>query len=375
MNTLIGHNNVKLWLIALAVIVTAFSSCNNKPSAAPASSDYPVIKLKKTDAVWTDRYSASVKGKQNVDIRPQVSGQIVKICIDEGASIRKGQPLFIIDQVPYTAALKTAEANVESAKAKLATARLTMESKQQLYEQQIVSDFDLHTAQNSLLEAEAGLAQARAAESNARNNLSYTIIKSPVDGVASMIPYKVGTLVSSSISTPLTTVSNDDEMYAYFSMTEKQVQDLVLTYGSMKAMLQSMPEIRLQLNNGKEYAHTGTIDAVSGTVDAQTGSVGVRATFPNPDKLLMNGGTATVLITQRQTGCIVIPQSATFEVQNKRFAYKVINGKATSTAIRAKAIDGGKSLMVISGLTEGDVIISEGAGLVREGATVHVNNN
>lgn len=375
MNTLIGHNNVKLWLIALAVIVTAFSSCNNKPSATPASSDYPVIKLKKTDAVWTDRYSASVKGKQNVDIRPQVSGQIVKICIDEGASIRKGQPLFIIDQVPYTAALKTAEANVESAKAKLATARLTMESKQQLYEQQIVSDFDLHTAQNSLLEAEAGLAQARAAESNARNNLSYTIIKSPVDGVASMIPYKVGTLVSSSISTPLTTVSNDDEMYAYFSMTEKQVQDLVLTYGSMKAMLQSMPEIRLQLNNGKEYAHTGTIDAVSGTVDAQTGSVGVRATFPNPDKLLMNGGTATVLITQRQTGCIVIPQSATFEVQNKRFAYKVINGKATSTAIRAKAIDGGKSLMVISGLTEGDVIISEGAGLVREGATVHVNNN
>lgn len=375
MNTLIRRNNVKFWLIALAITGAVFSSCNRQPSAAPVSNDYPVMKLKKTDAVWTDRYTVSIKGKQNVEIRPQVSGQIVKICIDEGASIRKGQPLFIIDQVPYKAALETAEANVESAKAKLATARLTMESKQQLYEQQIVSAFDLQTAQNSLREAEAGLAQARAAETNARNDLSYTVIKSPVDGVASMIPYKVGTLVSSSMSVPLTTVSNEDEMYAYFSMTEKQVQDLVLAYGSMKAMLQSMPEIKLQLPGGKEYAHTGRIDAVSGTVDAQTGAVIVRATFPNPEKLLMNGGTATVLIRQRQTGSIVIPQSATFEVQNKRFAYKVVSGKATSTAIEAKAIDGGKSLMVLSGLTEGDVIISEGAGLVREGATVNTSKN
>lgn len=375
MNTLIRRNNVKFWLIALAITGAVFSSCNRQPSAALVSNDYPVMKLKKTDAVWTDRYTVSIKGKQNVEIRPQVSGQIVKICIDEGASIRKGQPLFIIDQVPYKAALETAEANVESAKAKLATARLTMESKQQLYEQQIVSAFDLQTAQNSLREAEAGLAQARAAETNARNDLSYTVIKSPVDGVASMIPYKVGTLVSSSMSVPLTTVSNEDEMYAYFSMTEKQVQDLVLAYGSMKAMLQSMPEIKLQLPGGKEYAHTGRIDAVSGTVDAQTGAVIVRATFPNPEKLLMNGGTATVLIRQRQTGSIVIPQSATFEVQNKRFAYKVVSGKATSTAIEAKAIDGGKSLMVLSGLTEGDVIISEGAGLVREGATVNTSKN
>lgn len=375
MNTLIRRNNVKFWLIALAITGAVFSSCNRQPSAAPVSNDYPVMKLKKTDAVWTDRYTVSIKGKQNVEIRPQVSGQIVKICIDEGASIKKGQPLFIIDQVPYKAALETAEANVESAKAKLATAKLTMESKQQLFEQQIVSAFDLQTAQNSLREAEAGLAQARAAETNARNDLSYTVIKSPVDGVASMIPYKVGTLVSSSMSVPLTTVSNEDEMYAYFSMTEKQVQDLVLAYGSMKAMLQSMPEIKLQLSGGKEYAHTGRIDAVSGTVDAQTGAVIVRATFPNPEKLLMNGGTATVLIRQRQTGSIVIPQSATFEVQNKRFAYKVVSGKATSTAIEAKAIDGGKSLMVLSGLTEGDVIISEGAGLVREGATVNTSKN
>lgn len=356
-----------------AFAILTFASCAHRPQT-PVSNDYQVMTVACTDATVTERYSASVKGSQNVEIRPQVSGQITKICINEGAAVRKGEAMFVIDQVPYTSALETAKANVESARAKVATAQMTAESKQVLYDQQVVSDFDLQTAQNTLREAQAGLAQARAAEVNARNNLSYTVIRSPVDGVASMIPYKVGALVNPSITTPLTTVSNDDEMYAYFSITEKQMQNMIQTYGTLEKMLQALPEVKLLLSNGTEYRYMGRIDAVSGTVDVRTGTVVMRATFANPDKLLMNGGVATVLITHHRKDCMVIPQSATFEVQNKRFAYKVVNGKAESVEIEATASNGGKEFIVTSGLKVGDMIIAEVAGLVREGSPVNINN-
>lgn len=356
-----------------AFAILTLASCARR-SQTPVSNDYPVMTVACTDATVTERYSASVKGSQNVEIRPQISGQITQICINEGATVRKGEPMFVIDQVPYTSALETAKANVESAQAKVATAQMTAESKQVLCDQQVVSDFDLQTAQNTLREAQAGLAQARAAEVNARNNLSYTVIRSPVDGVASMIPYKVGALVTPSITTPLTTVSNDDEMYVYFSITEKQMQNMIQTYGTLERMLKALPEVRLLLSNGTEYQHIGRIDAVSGMVDARTGTVIMRVTFANPDKLLMNGGVATVLIAYHRKNCIVIPQSATFEIQNKRFAYKVVNGKAESVAIEATASNGGKEFIVHSGLKVGDVIIAEGAGLVREGNTVNINN-
>lgn len=359
-------------LSATIILCVALSSCGHSPEI-PVSNNYSTMKVALENTVLSERYAVSVRGKQNVEIRPQVSGQIMEICIDEGALIRKGQTLFIIDQVPYLSALETAKANVKSAEAKVATAQLTADSKQELYNQHIVSDFDLQTARNTLLEAQAGLGQAMAAKMNASNNLSYTVIKSPVDGVASMIPYKVGTLVSSSITTPLTTVSNDDEMYVYFSMAEKQVLDMIQTYGSLEKMIQAMPEIKLILNNGTEYKEHGKIDAVSGTVDAKTGSISIRASFPNPDKLLMNGASATILIPHEKKGCIIIPQSATFEVQNKRFVYKVVDGKAQSAIIQTSAIHDGKDFIVESGLQVGDIIISEGAGLVREGAPVDMN--
>lgn len=168
----------------------------------------------------TRDYTAVINGRQSVEIRPQVSGTITDVCIEEGAKVSKGQTLFVIDKVPYQAALQTALANVKSAEASVATAKMTANSKENLFEEHVVSAFDLQTARNSLLEAEAALEQAQAAETSARNDLSYTEVKSPVDGVASMIPYRVGALVDASITTPLTTVSDDEEMYVYFSMTE-----------------------------------------------------------------------------------------------------------------------------------------------------------
>ena len=353
--------------IALWCIVAV--GCKQSP-VIQQSSGYATMTVSTSEKTLSNNYSASIRGKQDIDIYPQVSGFITKLCVAEGESVKKGQVLFIIDQVPYQAALNTAIANVEAAKASVATAQLTYESKQELYKNKVVSEFDLKTAYNTLLSAKAQLAQAEAQEVNARNNLSYTEVKSPVDGVASMLPYRVGALVSSSITTPLTTVSDDREVYAYFSMTENQILSLVSQSGTLEKALEEMPEVDLQLSNGQAYAHKGKIDAISGTIEAGTGVISVRATFPNPEQMLRNGSSGEVIFPYNKENVIIIPQEATFEVQDKVFAYKVVDGKATSTQLQVYPIDNGKEYVVEKGLEKGDIIIAEGAGLIQEGTVV-----
>ena len=315
-------------------------------------------------------YTAVINGRQSVEIRPQVSGTITQVCIAEGAQVKKGQTLVIIDQVPYKAALETAIANVKSAEASVATARLTADSKEQLFKENVVSAFDLQTARNSLLQAEATLAQAKAEEVNARNDLSYTEVKSPVDGVSGMLPYRVGALVDASITTPLTTVSDDTEMYVYFSMTESQVLSLIRQYKTLDEAMKQMPEVELKLSDGLTYAHKGRIDAISGTIDTSTGAVSLRATFPNPEHMLRNGGSGTVIFPYIKENVLIVPQEATYEIQDKIFVYKVVDGKATFSQVSVFPVNNGKEYIVESGLEEGETIIAEGAGLVQEGTIV-----
>ena len=319
-------------------------------------------------------YTAVINGRQSVEIRPQVSGTITQVCIAEGAKVKKGQTLVIIDQVPYKAALETAVANVKSAEASVGTARLTANSKEQLFKEKVVSDFDLQTARNSLLQAEATLAQAKAEEVNARNNLSYTEVKSPVDGASGMLPYRVGALVDASITTPLTTVSDDEEMYVYFSMTESQILSLIRQYKTLDEALKQMPEVELKLSDGLTYAHKGRIDAISGTIDTSTGAVSLRATFPNPEHMLRNGGSGTVICPYVKENVLIIPQEATYEIQDKIFVYKVVDGKATSSQVTVFPINDGKEYIVEDGIKEGDTIIAEGAGLVQEGTVVSTSS-
>ena len=319
-------------------------------------------------------YTAVINGRQSVEIRPQVSGTITQVCIAEGAKVKKGQTLVIIDQVPYKAALETAVANVKSAEASVGTARLTANSKEQLFKEKVVSDFDLQTARNSLLQAEATLAQAKAEEVNARNNLSYTEVKSPVDGVSGMLPYRVGALVDASITTPLTTVSDDKEMYVYFSMTESQILSLIRQYKTLDEALKQMPEVELKLSDGLTYAHKGRIDAISGTIDTSTGAVSLRATFPNPGHMLRNGGSGTVIFPYVKENVLIIPQEATYEIQDKIFVYKIVDGKATSSQVTVFPINDGKEYIVEDGIKEGDTIIAEGAGLVQEGTVVSTSS-
>lgn len=332
---------------------------------------YNIISLSaNTDKEIITSYSASIEGMQDIDIYPQVSGYIEKLNVSEGEIVRKGQTLFVIDQVPYKAALQTAEANVEAAKANLATAELTYKSTQELYAKKVVSKFNLQTTENAYLTAKAQLSQAKAQEINARNDLSYTEVKSPSNGVIGMLPYRVGTLVNSNMPQPLTTVSDNANMYVYFSMTENQFLSLARQYGTTQKAIQNMPEIQLQLNDGSIYEEKGKIESISGVIDKETGTVGVRAVFPNTSRLLHSGASGNILIPSIYKQCIVIPQGATIQLQDQILAYKVVDGKATSTLIKVAPVNDGKEYIVLDGLKAGDEIVAEGAGMLREGTQV-----
>lgn len=360
-------------ILLIVLVGLSMASCK-KDTPSEEKYSYKTLTVKKENLTLKQEYTARLEGQQVVEIRPQVSGLITRICIGEGQKVRKGQTLFVIDQVPYRAALAEATANVKSAKAKLATARLNLESTKMLREKNVVQDYDLSAARNELAAAEASLAQAQAQEVNARNNLSYTDVKSPVDGVAGMIAYRVGALVNSNISEPLVTVSDDRRIYAYFSLSESQVAGLMERYGSLDEFMKKMADVELRTAGGKIYEEKGRISAVSGIVSAGTGAVTLRADFPNSKSLLYGGGSATVIVPTTLSQAIVIPQGATYELQDKKFAYKVVDGKAQSVSVTLYPLNNGTEYVVEDGLKPGDVIISEGAGLVKEGAIVGSQN-
>jgi membrane fusion protein (multidrug efflux system) len=352
------------------VIVSACKQGKNETNI----SEYRVMKVSLSDKKLTSNYSASIRGKQDVDIRPQISGTITEVCVKEGANVRKGEPLFIIDQIPYQAALEIAIANVKVAESNVATARLTAESKKELYNQQVVSSYEMQTAENAYQSQLASLALARAQEVNARNDLSYTMVKSPSDGIAGMIPYRVGALVNPNIVTPLTTISDNSEIYAYFSMTENQILSLSRQNGSLHEAVSSMPKVELLLSDGSVYAEKGKIDAISGIIDQTTGAISLRATFPNKERILHSGGSANVVFPYDKNDCIVIPQTATFEVQDKKYVYTVENGLAVSKMVRTFSVDDGREYIIEEGLQPGETIVAEGVGLLREGTPVRIKN-
>lgn len=354
---------------ALFLLCCITAGCKKAPQMT-GGNQYNLYTVSLTDRTIESNYSATIRGRQDIEIYPQVSGTLTKLCVQEGERVKQGQTLFIIDQVPYIAALQTADANVEAAEAGYATAELTYKSRQELYKENVISEFDLTTAKNSMLSAKAQLAQAKAQQLNAKNNLSYTVVKSPSDGVAGTLPYRVGALVGPSIPQPLTTISDNSDMYVYFSMTENQLLSLLRQYGTKEAALKQMPAIKLQLNDGSLYGESGKIETISGVIDMNTGTVSLRAVFPNKQGLLHSGGSGNVIIPTTRKACLVIPQTATFEIQDKVYAYKVVEGKAKSTIIEVTRVNGGQEYIVENGLQAGDVIVAEGAGILREGTEV-----
>ena len=349
----------------------AFSCGNSQQGGMPALS-LAVMTVEPTSQELNSAYPATIKGQQDIEIRARVSGYITKLCVDEGAVVHKGQPLFLVDAVPYQKAVQAAEAAVEVAKANVATTQLTVHSKTELHAQNIISDYDLQTAKNSLASAKAALAQAEAQLASARNDLSYTTITSPSDGVVGTIPFRVGSLVGTTTQEPLTVVSDINKMFVYFSMNEKQL--LALTRqkdGSVNSMIGAMPEVQLQLADGTMYPAKGKIETLSGVIDLSTGAVQMRATFPNAQRLLRSGGTGTVLIPSVLDSALLIPQSATYEVQDKKFVYVLgDSSKVKNTEITVFPLDNGKQYVVTSGLKPGEQVVVEGVATLRDGMPI-----
>lgn len=359
-------------LLLPVVCVSLFACGGRQQGNFQSTQDYAVITLQPETVVLNSSYPATFKGRQDVEIRPNVSGFITKLCVDEGASVKKGQTLFVVDPVQYEEAVNVARAAVEVAKANVATAKLTAENKRQLESKNIISKYDLQMAENTLASSEAALSQAKAQLINAEKNLSYTNVISPVDGVMGKVPFRVGALVSPSIATPLTTVSDISEMYAYFSMTEKQLLELIRQDSSSKKILERMPAVSLTTADGASYSEKGKIETISEVIDQTTGAVSVRATFTNPQRLLRSGGTGTVILPSERHDAIVVPQKATYELQDKRFVFVVgQDSKVKNTEVEVFKLDDGKNFVITAGLNPGDKIVVEGVGTLRDGTQIN----
>lgn len=357
--------------MALIGCMVCTTSCKQQTQeGGMPQTSYSIMKVAPADKEFSTTYSAAIRGRYDANILPQVSGTIQRVMVSEGQRVHKGQSLFIIDQVPYRAAVNTAEANVKVAQAALATAELAYNSNKELYAQKVVSQYTLQTAENQYLTAKAQLAQAEAQLVNARNNLAYTEVKSPSDGVVGALPMREGTLVSPSMPQALTTVSDNKEMYVYFSMTENQLLNMTRQYGSMDEAVKNMPAVSLKLNDGSMYEHQGRIESISGVIDRQTGTISCRAVFPNGGGILHSGANGTIILPTIYKDAIVIPQAATVQMQNKYIVYKVVDGKAASALVSVAPTSDGKEFVVTEGLQAGEEIIAKGAGLVREGTVV-----
>lgn len=364
-----AHYRYCSFLLTTALLIV-MTGCNGQKDNETEQATYTVRTLKPERRTLSTSYSATIRGRQDVEVYAQITGKIVNVCVGEGERVKKGQALFVIDSIPYEAALSVAKAAVHTAEAQLATAELDYQGKEELYRANIVSDVDLQSSKNALAEAKSIVEQRLSEMKSAANNLSYTVVRSPSDGVVGILPYQTGALVSANSEQPLTTISDNMEMWVYFSMNETALLTLMQQYGDMDSAVASMPEVRLQLSNGTEYSSTGKIRNISGVIDRQTGSTTLKAVFPNDKGLLFSGSTGNVLLPYEYKGCIVIPQASTYELQDKRFAYKVVDGKAVATQIKVLPVDNGKEFIVTDGLKAGDTVVSGGIASLKDGMEI-----
>lgn len=359
--------------LLVAALAAMLVSCGGGKQGKPdfGDNEYAVRTISGQATDMQTTYPATIKGVQDVEIRPKISGFITRLCVKEGQSVKAGQLLFVIDNVTYAAAVRQAKAAVNSAIAQRNTARLTYQNNLKLFKNNVIGSYELQSAKNALEAAQAALAQARASYVSAKQNLDFCYVKSPASGVIGDLPYRVGALVSASSQQPLTTVSNISTMQVYFSMTEKDLLDLTKTAGGIHAAIKDYPAVNLQLADGTIYEHPGHVATVSGVIDPSTGSVSMRADFPNPEHLLKSGGSGSIVVPHKSENSIVIPQDAVSQVQDKMFVYVVgSNNKVKYTAITVSPQNDGKNYVVTSGLHVGDRIVTQGLQTLKDGMQI-----
>ena len=360
----------KKWLM-LAAFAAFLFSCGNKNNMKLGDNEYPVVTIGSQNAETQTTYPASIKGIQDVELRPKVSGFITKLCVQEGQAVKAGQLLFVIDNTTYQAAVHQAQAALNSAKAQLNTSKLTFENSKKLFEKNVIGSYELQTAQNTFENAKSAVAQAQAALASARETLGFCYVKSPANGVIGSLPYKVGALVSASSPDALTTVSDVATVEVYFSVNEKDILNMTKNVGGIHAAISDYPAVKLQLADGTMYNQLGKVVKVSGVINQATGAVSMIARFPNPDRLLKSGASGTVIVPKNSSNAIVIPQSVTTEVQNKVFVYIVDNkNKVKYTEITVDPQNDGKNYIVTGGLNIGDRIVTKGLTSLTDTMTI-----
>lgn len=351
----------KISYFGLVLSILFFASCQNKQQQqqqGAAAMPYPVIEVPNRTVTAHTSYPVSIEGTINSAVRAKVSGYITQVLVDEGQAVKKGQTLFRIETEALSQDAGAAQANINAA-------QIEVDRLRPLVEKNIISPVQLTTA-------EARLAQAKATYKSILANIDYATIKSPVDGYVGSIPYREGTLVSPADPTPLTTVSVTDEVYAFFTMNERDYLNFIqeVEGESLVDKIKNLPPVELELVNGEVYKHKGKIETVTGQVNTSTGTISFRATFPNPNRLLANGNSGRIRIPRTYENVPVVPASATFEQQGRVYVFKVQGDTlAVSSSISVK--DRVDNIVVVgSGVEAGDKILAQGVGKVRNNTPI-----
>lgn len=365
---------MKIKSILLAAMgASLLVSCGGKSGGMPNFGDnqFAVRTVESGSASLQTTYPATIKGIHDVEVRPMVSGFITKVCVQEGQAVHRGQLLFTINSETYEAQLRQAQAALNTARSQSRTMLLTYQNNKKLFSKNIIGQYELSTSQNSYESAVAQVRQAEAAVASAKEMLSYCYVKSPASGYIGSLPYKVGALVSPSITTPLTTVSDISVVEVFFSVPEKTVLSMIKGSGSEKAAIASFPAVKLQMNDGTIYNHPGRVVKMSGVVDPTTGALSVIAHFNNPEKLLKSGGAGSIIIPSDDNHAILVPKGACSEVQDKVFVYVVgKDNKVKYTEIKVNPEDDGNNYIVTSGLKVGDRYVSKGISKLTDGMQI-----
>ena len=363
--------SVITWAVGMTAVITGLTSCGvDMPKETKSS--FETMTVKKSDIELPYKFSAKMKGQNDVTVTPQVSGQLMKICVTEGQQVKKGQTLFIIDSRNAQLELEAAQANLQAALAQENSAKLEFESNKNLFEKKIVSSYMLNNSENSYKQAQASVAQARSAVNRAKVNLGFCTITASVPGIIGEIPVRTGDQVSP--MTQLTMLSGNTTMYAEFSVTEAIVEAMVkegMKANEVEKYIANLPPATFVMKNGTEYPHKGRVVSLTGVVDAETGSLTCKVSFPNPDGHLYSGIQGTIVMPFAEKSVIVVPQYAVVRLQDKAQVFKV-KADSTATAIEVTTEDtgNGKDFIVTSGLNEGDQIVTTGANNVTEGQKV-----
>lgn len=363
----------KYKFLLLAAFVGMIVSCGSKSSGKPDFSDneYSVVTANGQSTSLETTYPATIKGVQDVEIRPKVQGFITKICVTEGQSVRKGQLLFVLDNVTYEAAVRQAKAAVNSAQAQLSTAKLTYQNNEKLFNNNVIGSYELQSAKNSYEAAQAALLQAKASYTSAKQNLDFCYVTSPANGVVGTLPYKVGALVSAQSQMALTTVSDISTMQVYFSVTEKEIMEMSRNDGGVTKAINNFPPVKLKLADGTMYSHDGKVVTISGVIDQTTGSVQMKAEFSNPERLLKSGGAGSIVVASEHSNAIIVPQEAVVKLQDKYFIYILGAGnKVKYTEISVLDNNNGKTYVVVGGMKIGDRYVSQGTTTLSDGMEI-----